>query len=337
MQYQKRVKIRTNTNFQTHKHFTIMTTQSSNILLVLANAVANFNGSMSDVRSAANILVSNLGINGFTTQTMGVLVPFKKSLVDLGFNAELVNNFMSSLGVICDCKDKAIGKYTKQHIATIKSFLQFAAEKHAAAQQPTNEPAATEKHPILAKLDECLNAQVAAAQTVAVANNGSEFANVENAAAKAGVSLGDYFSLYGDAGWELDFEPMQLEQLQDIYAAAKEQDGDDDDKNSADELVEKFARFVYDKLCAAYSEMWAVVGKLPLTLQTYKLDFLPNYGFSLLVDSGVRLKCANELLMDGEEVSGNFFSLKLNSFDWFLSDEYGNARRFFRDILRKIE
>lgn len=502
-----------------------MTTQSSNILLVLANAVANFNGSMSDVRRAANILVSNLGINGFTTQTMGVLVPFKKSLIDLGFNAELVNDFMSRLGVICDCKDKAIGKYTKQHIAAIKSFLKLANQKQAAIEnaahdaemaaiaqhpviapvvaacaksreliieladcnearffeicneveqigysneilpyalqapetkaafgnyeayinftvspfydrqidwhitnalkvaadrlnlflmynengefmnaecdetqgyyafrvmdnvigwvldEPANEPTATAKHPILAELDECLNAQIAAAATtdaitagdtnglfvqtangewahvqdaadeadmsveqylafrksVAVANNCSEFANVENAAAKAGVSLGDYFSLYGDAGWELDFEPMQLEQLQDIYAVAKEQDGDDDDKNSADQLVEQFAKFIHNKIQERHSFFLQKIESIGFQTTAFCYEILLHEQTKISLRVEENGNCYLKHLCAGVG-NGSFCSL---SFCVYLSQNFEKffcrkMEAFFRDILRKI-
>lgn len=455
-----------------------MTTQSSNVLLVLANAVNKFNGSMSYVRSAANILVSNLGINGFTTQIMGILVPFKKSLIDLGFNAELVNDFMSSLGVICDCKDKAIGKYTKQHIATIKSFLELANQKQVVIEKAAHdaEIAAIAQHPLIApvvaacaksreliieladcnearffeicneveqigysneilpyalqnedtkaafdnyeiyinftvspfydrqinwhttnalkvaanrldlffmynengefitaecsetqgyyafrvldnvigwvredeqptpttkprelvELDNFLNAQIAASRTpVAVANNCKEFANVTNAAAAKGIDVSDYLGLYGDAGWELEFEHMQLEQVQDIYAAAKERDGDDDDKNSADELVEKFAKFIHNKLQERHDFfLWKIenVGFAAKAF-SYELTLYEQTKIGLQVekngDCHLKHICAG--VNNGSVCSVSFCTHNARNFDSFFCSK---MERFFADILK---
>lgn len=315
-----------------------MTTQSSNVLLVLANAVANFNGSMSYVRSAANILVSNLGINGFTTQIMGILVPFKKSLIDLGFNAELVNDFMSSLGVICDCKDKAIGKYTKQHIATIKSFLELANQKQVVTEKAAHdaEIAVIAQHPILAELDNCLNAQIAASRTpVAVANNCKEFANVENAAAEEGVELAGYFDLYSDAGWELDFDPMQLEQIQSIYAAAKEQDGDDDDKTSADELVEQFAKFIHKQLFEKRNAFDKLIDSSDCEVSLFAYDLMINKSTKILLQvKGSGNVCLKHLCSGNNNGSVCSVSFCIHQCQFFKTFYCFKMETFFKDILQ---
>lgn len=374
-----------------------MTTQSSNILLVLANAVANFNGSMSDARSAANILVSNLGINGFTTQTMGVLVPFKGLLIRLGFNSELVNDFMSSLGVICDCKDKAIGKYTKQHIATIKSFLELANQRQAAIENAAYDAemtviaehteiapivAACAKSRELVELDECLNAQIAAAATVeAITANDTnglfvqtangEWAHVQDAADEAGLDVADYLDLYGDDLGSGDmfancdtsefdgrvimqnskpnlqpinelmneyiFDNIPLAALQDIYADAKEQDGDDDDKNSADELVEQFAKLIHNKMQERHSFFLQKINSVGFHAAAFSYELLLHEQTKISLRVEENGNCHLKHLCAGVG-NGSFCSV---SFCAHLSQDFKKffcrkIEAFFRDILRKI-
>jgi hypothetical protein len=174
-------------------------------------------------------------------------------------------------------------------------------------------------------------------KSVAVANNCSEFANVENAAAKAGVSLGDYFSLYGDAGWELDFEPMQLEQLQDIYAVAKEQDGDDDDKNSADQLVEQFAKFIHNKIQERHSFFLQKIESIGFQTTAFCYEILLHEQTKISLRVEENGNCHLKHLCAGVG-NGSFCSL---SFCVYLSQNFEKffcrkMEAFFRDILRKI-
>ena len=305
-----------------------MTNQTSNILLVLANAVANFNGSIAECQQNADFLLSDLA---------GVSVA---DLQVLGFGKLQSEAFFLSLKSLVEFVGKRYTAQTKAFINHIFSLLLDATNKYAAIQQPTNEPTATAKPRELVELDECLNAQIAAAHAVAVANNCSEFANVENAAAKAGVDLECYFDLFDDAGWELDFEPMQLEHLQDIYEATKERDGDDDYKNRAGELVERFAKFVYDKANAKNNEFLGLVSEYPAVVTDYILkNVCSQFGFELSIGLLRRqanakvftLTCNHPNLMNGFECLTEKGYHLLSDFNSFLHI----SRDFFRDILRK--
>lgn len=162
-----------------------------------------------------------------------------------------------------------------------------------------------------------------------------EWAHVQDAEDEAGLDVADYLDLYSDAGWELDFEPMQIEQVQDIYAAAKERDGDDDDKNSADQLVEKFAKFIHAKLQERHSLFLHKIESIGFqtTAFCYEILLHEQTKISLRVEENgnchLKHLCAG--VGNGSVCSISFCAYLSQYFEKFFCSK---MESFFRDILQ---
>lgn len=198
------------------------------------------------------------------------------------------------------------------------------------------QPTPTTKPRELVELDNCLNAQIAASRTlVAVANNCKEFANVTNAAAAKGIDVSDYLDLCGDAGWELDFNPMQLEQIQSIYAAAKEQDGDDDDKTSADELVEQFAKFIHKQLFEKRNAFDKLIDSSDCEVSVFAYDLMINKSIKILLQvKGSGNVCLKHLCAGVNNGSVCSVSFCIHQCQFFKTFYCFKMERFFKDILQ---
>lgn len=303
-----------------------MTTQSSNVLLVLANAVDKFSGNLAECQQNANFLLSDLA---------GVDIA---GLQVLGFGKLQSEAFLLSLKSLAEFAGKRHSAQTKAFINHIFSLLLDASNKQTIIEKAAHdaEMAAIAQHPILAELDNCLNAQIATSRpAVAIANNCKEFANVENAAAEEGVELAGYFDLYSDAGWELDFDPMQLEQIQSIYAAAKEQDGDDDDKTSADELVEQFAKFIHKQLFEKRNAFDKLIDSSDCEVSLFAYDLMINKSTKILLRvKGSGNVCLKHLCSGNGNGSVCSVSFCIHQCQFFKTFYCFKMETFFKDILQ---